>query len=176
MRCSKLNVSFLLQPKRCECGNQLRSAPVHMGRKNIKLNMHTTFHWQLMFITTSRKTVRLLCAEFLVLLEKWCQAVSRYFALLNVHGWAHTPRTDRMSSDLAKLQRHMWLRWNFYSCRIVKYWLSPNYFYNTLWDVYSRIFHRLYKFLCAPYFFSNTYLTGGTNLPVQSCSVYVAKL
>lgn len=55
MWCSKLNVSFLLQPKRCKCSNQLRSAPVHMGRENIKLNMQTTFHWQLMFITTSRK-------------------------------------------------------------------------------------------------------------------------
>jgi len=50
-----LNVSFILQLKRCECSNQLRSAPVHMGRENIKLNMHSTFHWQLMFITTSRK-------------------------------------------------------------------------------------------------------------------------
>ncbi len=64
--CSKLNVSFLLQPKRCECGNQLHSAPVRMGRENIKLNMHTTFHWQLMFITTSRKkncqvALRIIC-------------------------------------------------------------------------------------------------------------------
>lgn len=31
MWCGKLNVSFLLQLKRCECGNQLRSAQVHAG-------------------------------------------------------------------------------------------------------------------------------------------------
>lgn len=175
MRCSKLNVSFLLQPKRCECGNQLRSAPVHMGRKKyqakhahhipLAINVHYDF---------KKNSQVALCRIFSFIGEVMPGCV-KVFCIIKCP-WMGSPRTDRMSSDLAKLQRHMWLRWNFYSCRIVKYWLSPNYFYNTLWDVYSRIFHRLYKFLCAPYFFSNTYLTGGTNLPVQSCSVYVAKL
>lgn len=100
--------------------------------EKIRLYAHAAFHWQLMFVTTSRKkNSQVALCKNLGADRKTDARISGYFELF-IHEWACAPSTDPIRHNPAE-QRATVLLWNFYFCQIVRF--RPNKFYpDAPWD------------------------------------------